>query len=346
MVEFAGWDMPVQYQGVMEEHLAVRTRAGLFDVSHMGEIEIEGPRALDAVQRLTCNDASKLAPGQAQYSAFTTERGTFVDDIIVYRRAENRFLICVNAANEPKDWAWVASHMIEGAKATNRSPEYAQIAIQGPEAVPILQGVAEFDVDSIESFAFVESKVAGTPSIIARTGYTGEDGFEMYCRPDVAADLWNVLMGAGAVFGLTPCGLGARDTLRLEACMMLYGNDIDDTTTVLEAGITFILKLGKGDFIGREALAKQKEEGPKRRLVAFEMVDRGIARHGYPVAIDGRECGHVTSGTFAPYLKKNIGMAYLPAAAAREGAEFDVIIRGKPARARVVKSPFYKRQIR
>jgi glycine cleavage system T protein (aminomethyltransferase) len=344
MVDFAGWEMPVQYQGVIEEHLAVRARAGLFDVSHMGEIEIQGPRALEAVQLLTCNDASKLTPGRAQYTAFTTERGTFVDDIIVYRREEDRFFICVNAANEAKDFAWVESHLPPGPKAVNRSAEFAQIALQGPDAEGILLGLAEADIDDLKPFSFVEAPVADIPCLIARTGYTGEDGFEMYAPADRAPDLWNTLMGVGAPFGLTPCGLGARDTLRLEACLMLYGNDIDETTTVLEAGVTFILKLGKGDFIGRDALVRQKEQGLARKLAAFEMVERGIPRHGHPVAYGGRECGQVTSGTYSPSLKKNIGLAYLPAEAAREGAEFDVIIRGKATRARVVPSPFYKRQ--
>jgi aminomethyltransferase len=346
MVDFAGWDMPVQYHGVVEEHLAVRTHAGLFDVSHMGEIEIRGASALDAVQRLTCNDAAKLSPGLAQYSAFTTERGTFVDDIIVYCMAPDRYFICVNAGNTPKDFAWVRSHLTPGAEAFNRSEEFAQIALQGPEAAAILRGVAESDVDSMKSFSFVEAPVAGISCLIARTGYTGEDGFEMYCASSRAAELWDTLMAVGAPFGLIPCGLGARDTLRLEACLMLYGNDIDDSTSVLEAGLNFILKLNKGEFIGRETLLRQKEAGTTRKLVAFEMVERGVARHGYPVAIDGVEAGQVTSGTFVPFLKKNLGMAYLPSPAAREGREFDVMIRGKATRARVVKSPHYKRQSR
>lgn len=343
MVDFAGWDMPVQYHGVVEEHLAVRTHAGLFDVSHMGEIEIRGAKALDAVQRLTCNDAARLTPGLAQYSAFTTESGTFVDDIIVYCMARERYFICVNAANTAKDFAWVQSHLPAGAQASNRSEEFAQIALQGPEAAAILRGVAEADVDPMKPFSFAEAPVAGVPCLIARTGYTGEDGFEIYCHPSKATELWDTLMGVGAPFGLTPCGLGARDTLRLEACLMLYGNDIDDTTTVVEAGLNFILKLTKGDFIGRELLARQREKGAPRKLVAFEMVERGVARHGYPVAVGGREAGHVTSGTFVPFLKKNLGMAYLPAPSAREGQEFDVMIRGKATRARVVKSPHYKR---
>jgi len=346
MVDFAGWDMPVQYRGVVEEHLAVRTHAGLFDVSHMGEVEIRGPKALEAVQRLTCNDASRLAPGQAQYTAFTTERGAFVDDVIVYCMSAGRYFICVNAANTAKDFAWVRSHLVAGAEAVDRSAEFAQIALQGPEAFAILRGIAEAEIENLKPFTFVEAPVAGIPSLIARTGYTGEDGFEMYCPSSKAAELWDTLLGVGAPFGLTPCGLAARDTLRLEACLMLYGNDIDETTTVLEAGLNFILKLDKGDFIGRETLARQKETGTPRRLVAFEMVERGIARHGYPVALDGKEAGHVTSGTFVPFLKKNVGMTYLPSPAAREGQEFDVMIRGKSTRARVVRSPHYKRQAR
>jgi aminomethyltransferase len=344
MVDFAGWDMPVQYRGVVEEHLAVRTHAGLFDVSHMGEVEIRGPRALEATQLLTCNDASRLAPGQAQYTAFTTERGAFVDDIIVYCMTPERYFICVNAANTARDFAWVSTHLPAGVEALDRSEEFAQIALQGPEAFAILRGIAEAEIERLKPFSFAEAPVAGIPSMIARTGYTGEDGFEIYCPASRAVDLWDTLLAVGAPFGLTPCGLAARDTLRLEACLMLYGNDIDETTTVLEAGLNFILKLDKGEFIGREALARQREMGTPRKLVAFEMVDRGIARHGHPVALDGKDVGRVTSGTFAPFLKKNLGLAYLPTPSAKEGQEFDVMIRGRATRARVVRSPHYKRQ--
>jgi aminomethyltransferase len=344
MVGFAGWEMPLQYQSVVEEHVAVRARAGIFDVSHMGEIEVRGPGALGTLQNLTCNDVARLTPGKAQYSAFTTERGTFIDDIIVYRRAEDLFLVVVNAANEEKDFAWVTSHLLPGAEAINRSAEYAQIAVQGPDAMGILRGQAEADLDLLRPFGFVEAPVAGTPCLTARVGYTGEDGFELYCPPDTAWELWETISAVGAPFGLTPCGLAARDTLRLEACLLLYGNEIDDTTTVLESGLNFILKLDKGEFIGREALRTQKERGVSRRLSAFEMLGRGIARHGYPVQVDGRDAGHVTSGTHGPFVKKNIGLAYLPTAAAQEGREFDVIIRGKATRARVVKPPFYRRK--
>lgn len=343
MIEFAGWHMPVQYSGVIEEHLAVRTRAGIFDVSHMGEVEVRGPKALEALQNLTCNDVSRLSPGQAQYSALTTEKGTFVDDVVVYRRAADLFLICVNAANEGKDFDWIRSHMPDGAEAINRSAGYAQIALQGPDALAILRGLAGKDVGGLRPFGFFEDQVAGVPAIISRTGYTGEDGFEIYCDPSQAEELWSVLLGAGAPFGLAPCGLAARDTLRLEACLMLYGNDIDESTTVLESGLNFILKLGKGEFIGRRALEAQKQAGVSRKLQTFELADRGIARHGHPVSLNGKEVGAVTSGTFAPFLKKSIGMAYVPADLAREGCEFEVIIRGKPAKARAVKTPFYRR---
>jgi aminomethyltransferase len=338
-----GWEMPVQYQGVMEEHLAVRTRAGIFDVSHMGEVELRGPGALQSLQRLTCNDVAKLSPGQAQYTALTNERGGFVDDVVLYRRDEDLFLVCVNASNEAKDFQWISSRLLPGAEAVNRSDEYAQIAIQGPDSLRILQGLAKGEVEGLRAFTFLEGGVAGIPCLISRTGYTGEDGFELYCAAESAADLWETLLAAGARFGIAPCGLAARDTLRLEAALMLYGNDIDEETTPLEAGLSYIVKLNKGEFIGREALAAQKEAGPRRHLRGFEMIERGIARKGYPVMVEGREVGRVTSGTFGPFVKKNIGLAYLPASVTPDGGEFEVVIRGRPIRARTVKTPFYRR---
>lgn len=344
MVAFAGWSMPVQYAGVVEEHLAVRTRAGLFDVSHMGEVEIRGPGALESLQRMTCNDVSRLVPGRAQYSALTTEQGCFVDDVVVYRREEDLFLLCVNAANEEKDFRWIGAHLAPGAEAANRSRDFAQIALQGPDAESILAGLTEADLQPVRPFGFVEAQVVGHRCIISRTGYTGENGFEIYCPPAGAADIWHSLTAAGAPFGLVACGLASRDTLRLEACLLLYGNDIDETTTVLEAGLNFILKLDKGEFIGREALKTQKETGVPRRLCAFEMVERGIARPGHEVRVDGKIEGRVTSGTHGPFVKKSIGLAYLPAESAVEGKDFEIIIRGKGTRARVVKSPFYRRQ--
>jgi aminomethyltransferase len=343
LVDFAGWDMPVQYRGVIEEHLAVRQRAGLFDVSHMGEILVTGPSALEAVQRLTSNDASRLRDGQAQYSALTTERGTPVDDILVYRLAADRYLLVVNAANDDKDFAWVAERMPSGARAEHASDRYAQLALQGPRAAAILARLTKAPVEELPSFSFVEHTVAGRRALVARTGYTGEDGFEIYGDPTDAPALWDALLEAGRPESIEPCGLGARDTLRLEACLMLYGQDIDDTTTLLEAGLGFIVKLDKGDFIGRDALARQKQEGPARRLVGFEMVERGIARHGYPVAVEGRNAGEVASGTYGPFIRRNVGLTYLPTSLAREGQDIDVIIRARPVKARVVRTPFYRR---
>ncbi|HET9481849.1 MAG TPA: glycine cleavage system aminomethyltransferase GcvT [Candidatus Polarisedimenticolia bacterium] len=343
LVDFAGWEMPVQYAGVIEEHLAVRSAAGLFDVSHMGEILIRGPGALDTVQRLTCNDASRLSDGQAQYSALVTERGTPIDDILVYRFAGDRFLLVVNASNDEKDFAWVRENLGAGAEAEHASDRYALLALQGPAAQSILSAVSPAPLARLAAFDFVEDRVAGRPAVVSRTGYTGEDGFELYCSPDDAPAIWTALTETGAPRGLVPAGLGARDTLRLEACLMLYGNDIDETTTLLEAGLGFIVKLDKGDFIGRDVLARQKREGTSRRLVGFEMEDRGIARHGYPVAVDGGPVGAVTSGTYGPFVRRNIGLVYLPAARTKPGDHFDVMIRAKPARARVVRTPFYRR---
>jgi aminomethyltransferase len=343
LVDFAGWEMPVQYGGVIEEHLAVRGKAGLFDVSHMGEILIAGPSALQAVQHLTSNDASRLRDGQAQYSALTTERGTPVDDILVYRLAADRYLLVVNAANDGKDFAWVSSRLPAGARAEHASDRYAQIALQGPASAAVLSRLTSDPVQALASFGFLEGRVAGRGALVARTGYTGEDGYEIYCAPDDAPHIWNALREAGRPEGVEPAGLGARDTLRLEACLALYGQDIDETTTLLEAGLGFIVKLDKGDFLGREALVRQKEEGVPRRLCGFEMVERGVARHGYPTAREGRPLGEVASGTYAPFIRRNVGLTYLPPELAKEGQEFDVIIRARPVRARVVRTPFYRR---
>ncbi len=343
LVDFAGWDMPVQYAGVIEEHLAVRQRAGLFDVSLMGEIEVRGGRALEVVQQLTSNDASRLEDGRAQYSAILTERGTPVDDILVYRLASDRFLLCVNAANDRKDYEWLRERAGGKADVLHVSADYAQIALQGPAAAEILARVTPAAVASLPSFAFVMGQVAGHESLISRTGYTGEDGFEIYCKPGAAASIWEALVEAGKPRGLEPAGLGARDTLRLEASLALYGNDIDETTTLLEAGLDFIVRLDKGDFLGSAALRAQKEKGTGRRLVGFEMLDRGIARHGYPVHVEGESAGAVCSGTYAPFLRKHIGMVYLPTGRAGVGQEIEVTIRARPVRARVVKMPFYRR---
>jgi aminomethyltransferase len=343
MVPFGGWDMPVQYSGILAEHRAVRQAAGLFDVSHMGEVEFRGPGALAALQRLTTNDAARLRVGQVQYSALTTERGTFVDDLTVYRLADDRFMVTLNAANIPKDLAWIRARTSGDGEVRDLSPETALLALQGPQAAAILQALTPVDLSAIRYYWFQEGEVLGRRAIVSRTGYTGEDGFEIYVAPDAAAPIWDALMEAGRTRGLLPCGLGARDTLRLEARMALYGNDIDESHTVLEADLGWIVKLDKGPFIGREALAEQKAEGLRQKLVGFEMVGRGIARSHYPAAKDGGVIGGVTSGAPSPTLGKNIGLAYLAIQHTAPGTAIDIQIRDQLVPARVVPTPFYKR---
>ena len=344
MVPFGGWDMPVQYGGILEEHKAVRSAAGLFDVSHMGEIEFRGPAALEAVQRLTSNDASRLQVGQIQYSALTTDAGTFVDDLTVYKMADDHYLVTVNASNIDKDVAWMRERTRGAVEVRNLSDETALIAIQGPRAVEILQRLTPLALAAVRYYWFARGAVLGREAVLSRTGYTGEDGFEVYLAPQHATALWEALLEAGQPLGLVPCGLGARDTLRLEAKMALYGNDIDDRHSVLEADLGWILKLEKGEFIGQAALAKQKAEGITRKLVGFEMLDRRIARQHYPIRKDGATIGEVTSGSPAPWLGKNIGLGYIAVAHSAVGTEFDVLIRDQAARARVVPTPFYKRK--
>lgn len=348
MVEFGGWDMPVQYAaGTMTEHLRTRTHAGLFDVSHMGEIDVRGRDAIAFVNRLTSNDATKLIDGQAQYSALTTPEGTIIDDLLVYRFAADRLLLVVNAGTTEKDWHWIKSHRgDELVELSNLSAEYCQIAVQGPDALSILQPLTTVPLGEIKYYHFTEDKVDGVPSIVSRTGYTGEDGFEVYAAADKAEQLWNKILEAGKYgeeYGVLPCGLAARNTLRLEAGMCLYGHEIDETTTLLEANLGWITKLNKGDFIGRERLAKQKEEGIKRRLIGFEVTDRGIARDGQDVLINGQRVGQVTSGSPAPFLKKNIGMAYVPVESAGAGGAIEIDVRGRLVGAEIVPLPFYKR---
>ncbi len=347
MVEFVGWDLPVQYSGLNTEHIAVRTTGGLFDVSHMGEVFFRGREALKAVQHLTCNDASKLVPGKIQYSGLMTENGCFVDDLLVYMISETEYLLVVNAANLDKDFAWMRKHAGHfDVRIENESDEYSQIALQGPVAEKWLQEFTATDLAPIPYYHFVRGRVMDIDAIISRTGYTGEDGFEIYFKSDekAAARMFLELAGKGEKYDALPAGLGARDTLRLEAKMALYGNDIDDRHSVLEADLGWILKLKKPEpFIGQAALQKQKDEGLARKLVGFEMVGRGIARHGYPVFLDGREIGPVTSGTHAPFLKKAIGMTYLPVDRLSVGTEFEVGIRDNRVLARVVETPFYKR---
>jgi len=346
MVPFSGWDMPVEYSGIVAEHTAVRTRGGLFDVSHMGEIEIGGRDALAAVQRISSNDASRLAVGQAQYSGLLTPQGTFVDDLLVYRLAPMHFLLVVNAGNIAKDYAWIAEHIKPAgdAVAVDASSRYALLAVQGPAAVETLQPLTGVELAGLKYYWFAHGEVAGVRGTISRTGYTGEDGFEVFVPPQAADRVWQAILQSGQAADVIPCGLGARDTLRLEAAMRLYGNDIDDTTTVLEADLGWIVGWKKDDFLGAEALRQQKAAGVTRKIVGFEMLDRGIARHGYGVYMGDKPAGIVTSGTQTPFLKKAIGMAYLPLEHAAVDSEFDIDIRGRRSRARVVPLPFYKRQ--
>jgi aminomethyltransferase len=345
MVPFAGWDMPVEYTGVTDEHIAVRTRAGLFDVSHMGQVEIAGPDALAAVQLVTSNDASKLKIGQAHYSGLMMPNGAFVDDLLVYRFGNDHFLMVVNASNVEKDFAWIVDHIKPAgdASAVNSSSRYALIAVQGPLARQVFQPLCSVDLSTVKYYWFAHGEVAGVRATVSRTGYTGEDGVEIFVPPAQAIRVWEALLDAGRPAGMIPAGLGARDTLRLEAGMRLYGNDIDDQTSVLEADLEWIVGWQKPGFIGKEALAAQKARGLEKRIVGFEMVDRAIARHGHDVYVDGVKAGAVTSGTQTPFLKKAIGMAYVPATRVEPGTEFEVDVRGRRARARVVPLPFYKR---
>ena len=348
MVEFGGWDMPVQYTaGTVTEHLRTRTYAGLFDVSHMGEIDVRGAGAIPFVNRLVSNDATRLVDGQAQYSGLTTPQGTVVDDLLVYRFAADHLLLVVNAGTTDKDWDWISSHhTTEDVQLRNASADYCQIALQGPEALSILQQLTEVALPEIKYYHFTRGQVDGVDAIISRTGYTGEDGFEVYAAPEKAEQLWNKMLDGGnfgSDQGVLPCGLAARNTLRLEAGMCLYGHEIDETTTLLEANLGWITKFNKGEFIGREPLQKQKEAGLKRKLVGFEVTDRGIARDGQDVLINDQRLGKVTSGSPAPFLKKNIGMAYVPAEFASAGQAIQIDVRGKFLNAVIVALPFYKR---
>jgi aminomethyltransferase len=346
MVPFAGYHMPVQYSGLMDEHDTVRNAVGLFDVSHMGEVEIRGPKAMDVVQRLVTNDAAAIVDGQAMYTGLLYDKGTFVDDLIVYRYNDQRFFICCNASNHAKDYAWMKEHAQGQADVVDRAPEFSQIAVQGPKAPALCQRLTRADLDKVKFYHFTEGEVAGVKDvIIARTGYTGEDGFELYVHSRTGAvKIWDALMEKGADLGVKPIGLGARDTLRLEYKMALYGNDIDDEHTPLEAGLGWIVKFTK-DFIGRPVLEQQKKEGVSRKLVGLEMDDGRIARHGYNVLdAAGNVVGVVTSGTQSPTLKKAIALAYVPTAMAEVGTKLAVDVRGKPAPGHVVKTPFLSKK--
>jgi len=354
MVDFGGWDMPVEYPGngggLIAEHMAVRTAVGLFDVSHMGEIQFRGRGSLAAVQRITMNDASKLKDGQAHYSALLTPEGAFVDDILVHRLGENDYLLVVNAGTKDKDYDWIRKQVggFPGIHLADYSSYYSQLAVQGPRAQETLEKLTKTNLSAIKNYWFTWGQVAGVNNVlIARTGYSGEDGFEVYIPSDEATSekVWNALMDAGAAYGIRACGLGARNTLRLEAGMSLYGHEISEEINVLEAGLERWLKLDKGDFIGREALAKvQAEGGPKRKVVGLEMVERGIGRDGYAVySLEGEQIGQITSGSPAPFLKTNIAMALVPAAVAASGLDVLVDVRGNRVRAKQVPLPFYKR---
>ena len=349
MVDFGGWDMPVQYPaGTIEEHLRTRTHAGLFDVSHMGEIDVRGRDAIAFVNRITSNDVTKLIDGQAQYTALTTPEGTVIDDLLVYRFSEDHLFLVVNAGTTEKDWEWIQSHHAgESVELRNVSAEYCQLALQGPEALSILQKLTAEPLSEIKYYHFTTGQVDNVDGIISRTGYTGEDGFEFYAAAAEGERLWNKILEAGNLGsddGILPAGLGARNTLRLEAGMALYGHELTEATTLLEANLGWICKLDKGDFIGRETLARQKESGLKRKLVGFEVTERGIARDDYDVVINDQRVGKVTSGSPAPYLKKNIGFAYLPIEFTNVGQEIKIDVRGRLIGAQVIKTPFYKRQ--
>lgn len=339
LVDFAGWELPVQFSGILEEHRAVRTKAGLFDVSHMGEIVFEGAGALQACNELISNDLSRISDGQALYTAILNQDGGFVDDVICYRFSSERILVCANGANVEKDFEWLKQHARPAARIRDESPEWAQIALQGPEAQAILGKLTSTDLSSIGFFRFAEIEVNGNFAIVARTGYTGEDGFEIFCRPDEAIPLWDALLENGAA----PCGLGARDSLRLEAGLCLYGNELSDERTPFEAGLGWIVKMDKHDFVGKAALEKQKAAGVEQKLVGFTLEERGIPRGGYSILSNGEQVGVVTSGTQSPTLQKPIGLGYVPMELAKVGSTFQVEIRNKPVAARVIETPFYKR---
>jgi aminomethyltransferase len=343
MVDFGGWDMPVQYSGVIAEHNAVRNSVGIFDVSHMGEIEIHGPEAAKLTDFVTTNNVAKLKHGQAHYSGLLYEHGGFVDDILVHKVADDHFFLCVNASNQDKDFDHIRSHNSFDAQVDFASDRYAQIAVQGPNARTTLQKLAPVDLAAIKYYWFADGEFGGVPARIAHTGYTGEDGFEVYVAPDEAVNIWGQIVEAGAEFGIIPCGLGARNTLRLEAKMALYGHEIDASISPLEADLGWIVKLDKGDFVGRDTLVKQKENGLTRKLVGFEMRARGIGRDGYEVHLDGAPAGWVTSGGPSPTLCKNIGLCYLPVEQAVPGKNIHVIVRNQPVDAITVETPFYKR---
>ena len=345
IVDFGGWALPVQYSGILEEHEAVRTQAGLFDVSHMGELLMQGPAAQDNLQNLLTNDLAQVEPGRCIYSPMCTPEGGTVDDLLVYRLGETDWLLVVNAANTEKDEAWIRQRLTGNVQMINQTAEYGQLALQGPRAQTILQRLAETNLTDIRFYRFRQNVlIGGVPALVSRTGYTGEDGFEIYLPASETSRVWDLILNEGQADGLIPAGLGARDTLRFEAALSLYGQELALDITPLEAGLGRFVKLEKGAFIGRDALASQQEAGLTRRLVGLEMIERGVARCHYEIQAAGQPAGQVTSGSFSPTLKKNIAMALVESRYAEAGTPLDVIIRGKAAAAQVIALPFYKRQ--
>ncbi len=343
MIDFGGWDMPVMYSGIVAEHKAVRTGVGVFDVSHMGEIEIRGPQSVDLIDAVCSNRAAALQDGQAQYSGLLNERGGFVDDLLVHRVAPDRYFLCVNASNQEKDFEWFVQNNSFDADVAFVSGSYDQIAIQGPRALAVAGRLTSLDLASMRYYWFARGEFAGVPATVARTGYTGEDGFEVYVPPTESERVWNAVLEAGVGDSILPCGLGARNTLRLEAAMSLYGHEIDGATTPFEAGLGWIVKLAKPAFLGRDALLRQKAQGVRRKIAGFEMRGRGIARDGYRVIVDGADAGSVTSASPAPFLGKNIGLCMLPVEYSRPGRPIEIEIRGRRVAAETVPIPFYRR---
>ncbi len=342
VVDFHGWALPVQFSGIIDEHQAVRTAAGLFDVSHMGEIEVSGPGALPFIQMLTVNDAGSLKDGQVQYSAMCFEDGGIVDDLTVYRFSAELFMLCVNAANREKDLDWILSHRPDEVDVFDRSNDMALLALQGPKAEFMLRSLTPVSLGALPYYHFADTTVAGVPATVSRTGYTGEDGFEIFLSDRSAPEAWQKIMSAGAPLGLKPAGLGARDTLRMEMKYALYGNDIDATTDPVEAGLGWITKPDKGEFIGRRSILDRSGGGPSRKLIGFELRGRGIARQHHPIFAGGEEAGKVTSGTFSPSLRRPIGLGYVPADCAKPGTPLEIGIRGGRVAAEVVRTPFYR----
>ncbi len=341
MVEFAGYNMPIQYRSINQEHLKVRKSVGLFDLSHMGEFFVKGDKALEFIQKMTTNDAASLRMNQVQYSSLPYPEGGLVDDLLVYRLPD-QYLLVVNAANIDKDWAWLVEHKPAGVELTNRSDDFGLLAIQGPHAEPVMAKLTDYDLSKIGFYESALSRICGKETLFSRTGYTGEDGFEIYCDPSIAEELWQRAMAAGKQFDVEPIGLGARDSLRLEMRYMLYGNDIDRTTNPIEAGLGWICKPEKGEFIGRDKIVAMKEDKPKRKLQSLVLKEKAIPRHGYPIFVGNENVGHVTSGCFSPSLEMGVALGYVDSKFGKIGETVDIDIRGKRVAAEVVKGAFYK----